>query len=67
VLTGRAFAEPASFEREVTRAVERRNVAGLCDPAKRNWYGVDLEDVVRGAAKLGVPPERARAWAAQYE
>lgn len=32
------------------------NIAGLCDPAKRNWYGVDLGDVVRGAAKLEATP-----------
>src|SRR5262249_33443292 len=46
--SGRAFAAPARFERGVARATDRRNVAGLCDPAKRNWYGVDLEDVARG-------------------
>jgi hypothetical protein len=27
-----------------------------CDPSKRNWYGVDLQDTVRGAHKLGVAP-----------
>jgi hypothetical protein len=29
------------------------NIAGLADATKRNWYGVDLSDVVRGAEKLG--------------
>ena len=38
-------------------AVKPLNVAGLCDPEKRNWYPVDLEDVVRGAAKLERSPE----------
>lgn len=32
------------------------NIAGLCDEDKRNWYGVDLEDVARGACKLGLRP-----------
>jgi len=45
----------------IAAAVERLNVAGLCDPAKRNWYGVDLEDAVRGAAKLGVTPDAVTA------
>jgi FADH2 O2-dependent halogenase len=37
--------------------MEPFNIAGLCDPAKRNWYGVDLNDVVRGAHKLEQSPE----------
>ena len=41
-------------------AVECMNIAGLCDPAKRNWYPVDLDDAVRGAAKLGVAPGEVR-------
>jgi len=46
----------AHLHREVADAVERFNVAGLCDPSKRNWYGVDLQDAVRGAHRLGVAP-----------
>ena len=42
---------------DVAHAVARVNVAGLCDGAKRNWYGVDLEDTVRNAYKLGVEPK----------
>ena len=38
----------------VARSIEPLNIAGLCDPAKRNWYPVDLRDIVRGARKLGV-------------
>jgi FADH2 O2-dependent halogenase len=34
-------------------AIAPWNVAGLADPQKHNLYGVDLEDVVRGGAKLG--------------
>ena len=41
-----------------TQAIEPLNVAGLCDAAKRNWYPVNLEDTVRGAAKLGVTEEQ---------
>ena len=37
------------------------NVAGLCDPSKRHWYGVDLGDVVRGAEKLGWTPSAMQA------
>lgn len=39
---------------EVGRAIERMNIAGLCDASKQNWYGADPHDVVRGAQKLGV-------------
>ena len=45
--------------------LEPFNIAGLCDPEKRNWYGVDLEDVVRGAAKLEQTPEQVRAFIAR--
>jgi FADH2 O2-dependent halogenase len=39
---------------DVASVTDRFNVAGLCDPAKRNWYGVDLQDTVMAAWKLGV-------------
>lgn len=42
------------------RDLEPFNIAGLADPEKRNWYGVDLQDVVRGAAKLEQTPEQVR-------
>lgn len=60
VHTGKAFAASGRFERSIACAVDSTNVAGLCDPSKDNWYGVDLEDVVRGAAKLGVSDDLAR-------
>ena len=47
-------AEVAGFERQVAEAISCLNVAGLADPGKNNWYGVDLRDVVAGAAKLGM-------------
>ena len=46
------------FESDVTAAIEPINIAGLSDSGKRNWYPVDLQDTVRGAAKLGVTAER---------
>jgi FADH2 O2-dependent halogenase len=49
------------YARAVGRAIEPLNIAGLCDSAKRNWYPVDLQDTVRGAAKLGVTEEQASA------
>jgi FADH2 O2-dependent halogenase len=47
---------------EIRADMEPFNVAGLCDPAARRWYGVDLEDVVRGASKLEKSPEEVRAF-----
>jgi FADH2 O2-dependent halogenase len=49
------------YVEEVARAIEPLNIAGLCDAAKGNWYPVDLQDTVRGAAKLGVTEEQAAA------
>ena len=51
----------ASYDRDVAAAVSDWNVAGLCDRAKRNWYGVDLDDTVRDAEKLGLTKEDVRA------
>lgn len=49
-----------AYAAEVASAVDRLNVAGLCHPSRRNWYPVDFEDAIRGASRLGVPPERIR-------
>lgn len=46
----------ANFERQIAEAIVCLNVAGLCDPNKRNWYGVDMQDVITSAAKLGLTP-----------
>jgi len=51
--------EPASAE-EIAADLEPFNIAGLSDPAKRNWYGVDLEDVAHGAAKLSCSEAEVR-------
>jgi tetracycline 7-halogenase / FADH2 O2-dependent halogenase len=53
-------ASPGERGIRIARALEPWNVAGLCDTAKRNWYGVDLEDTVRAASKLGVTEARVR-------
>ncbi len=37
------------------------NIAGLCDPRKRNWYGVDLQDVLRSSSKLAARPQEVAA------
>jgi FADH2 O2-dependent halogenase len=52
--------DETEYARRVALAIEPMNVAGLCDAAKRNWYGVDLDDTVRGAGKLGVTEEDVR-------
>ena len=48
----------ARYVADIARSIEPLNIAGLCDAAKRNWYPVDLQDTVRGAAKLGVTEEK---------
>ena len=59
-------ARPLDYARAIAAATEPLNVAGLCNPDKRNWYGVDLEDTVRGAAKLGVSEEAVRRELASF-
>ncbi len=49
------------FEADVAHAIDCLNIAGLCDADKRNWYGVDMEDVVRGAEKLGLSASQVKA------
>ncbi|MEP7340626.1 MAG: tryptophan 7-halogenase [Acidobacteriota bacterium] len=41
------------FAARVKESIEPLNIAGLCDEGKRNWYGVDLNDVAAGAEKFG--------------
>jgi FADH2 O2-dependent halogenase len=50
----------ADFFAHVAGATAPINVAGLCNPALRNWYPVDLEDTVRAAHKFGLTPGRVR-------
>jgi tetracycline 7-halogenase / FADH2 O2-dependent halogenase len=46
---------------EVAAAVRGSNIAGLCDPAKRNWYGIDWNDLVENARYLDYTPDAMRA------
>ena len=48
------------YEDEVAAAVAGWNVAGLCDAGKKNWYGVDLNDTVNAAGKLGLTADTVR-------
>jgi hypothetical protein len=37
-------------------------VAGLCDAVNRNWYPVELRDLVQNAGKLGVSAAAMERW-----
>jgi FADH2 O2-dependent halogenase len=52
---------PADFFSRVKTATESINIAGLCDQRKQNWYPVEFEDTIRGAAKLGLTPAQVTA------
>jgi FADH2 O2-dependent halogenase len=58
--------DPDAYARAVAGAVEPWNVAGLCDPARRNWYGVDDEDTIRAAHRLGLAGDEARSRLARH-
>ena len=55
-----ARAASGDLAARVAAAIDRINVAGLADPAKRNWYGVDVEDAVRAAGTLAALPGEIR-------
>jgi tetracycline 7-halogenase / FADH2 O2-dependent halogenase len=50
------------FAAAAQAGVEPLNVAGLSDPGKRNWYPVDLHDLVLNAEKLGLSAAAMEAW-----
>jgi FADH2 O2-dependent halogenase len=52
--------EIACFERRVSEGIACLNIAGLHDSAKRNWYGVDLNDLVVNAGKVGITADEMR-------
>ena len=57
-LLSEAGRRPAiEWSARVAEAIEPINVAGLCDPAKGHWYGVEANDLRAGAAKLESTPE----------
>ena len=49
-----------AFARFVADGIERWNVGGLMDPARRNLYPVDLDTLVARADKLGLTRETIR-------
>lgn len=53
-LRNRTPDEDQRLREDIAAAIGPFNIAGLADPAKDNWYGVDAGDLFRGAAKLGV-------------
>jgi tetracycline 7-halogenase / FADH2 O2-dependent halogenase len=44
--------ESLVLSQEILKAIEPFNVVGLGDPARRNWYPVDPDDLLRSASKL---------------
>jgi FADH2 O2-dependent halogenase len=48
------------FAAQVKQKIDCLNVAGLCDQRKRNWYDVDLDDVIARAEKLEITSEEMR-------
>ena len=48
----RTYEESGALMTEILRAIEPFNVAGLGNPARRNWYPVDPDDLLRSTAKL---------------
>jgi tetracycline 7-halogenase / FADH2 O2-dependent halogenase len=62
--TARPSATPESRRdliESIRCAIEPINIAGLCDPARRNWYPVEAEDLLRSAGKLGATREEVAA------
>jgi hypothetical protein len=49
-----------AFVRFVTEGIERWNIGGLMDPARRNLYPVDLDTLVARAGKLGLTRDTIR-------
>ena len=58
---GKQKVNPTDFEQQVCDGIAPLNIAGLCDPNKHNWYGVDMQDVITNAAKLGLTPAQMQA------
>jgi FADH2 O2-dependent halogenase len=52
--------DPSLFAAQVKQKIDCLNVAGLCDRRKRNWYDVDLDDVIACAEKLEITSDEMR-------
>lgn len=55
--TASAGKESERMIEDILRVIEPMDVAGLTDPARRNWYPVDAEDLLRAAHKIGAARE----------
>jgi tetracycline 7-halogenase / FADH2 O2-dependent halogenase len=62
LLRDRNSIDSASFKNQVKRQIDSLNVSGLCDQRKRNWYDVDLEDLISSANKLEISSEEMRGF-----
>ena len=51
----------ADWIARVSETVAPINIAGLCDPKKRHWYGVETADLLAGASQLESTPEAIQA------
>ena len=49
-----------AFNTRVKGQIDSLNVSGLCDQRKRNWYDVDLEDLIISANKLEISSAEMR-------
>ena len=50
-----------ALAQSVRSAIHPLNIAGLCDPSRRNWYPVLAEDLLGSAGKLGASRGEAAA------
>lgn len=56
-----------AFDEEVCRTIDPINVAGLCDPERRNWYPAEPGNLAPAAAKLGTTPQVLRQVLAGFD
>jgi FADH2 O2-dependent halogenase len=50
----------AQVQTQIRAAIEPFDVAGLCNAQRRNWFPVDPEDLLQGAAKLGATRDEVK-------
>ena len=53
--------EAADLAHDILLAIEPFNVAGLGRPERRNWYPVDIDDLMQSADKLRATGDELRA------
>jgi tetracycline 7-halogenase / FADH2 O2-dependent halogenase len=59
-LCSEARTESPKLSAAIRAAIEPFDVAGLCETQRRNWFPVDANDILRGAAKLGATQEEVK-------